>query len=393
MADSNLLKMTRRLLIVGNATSHHVVGFIKTFSNKYPNIIVDIYNTNAGGVEVIHDIDGVYDRVLTPTRHNPCWLYNIPKIRSLFIRKDTELTFCDLKNDKREKYDAVIFMSVQYWSKKTVNSITSIAKKNIVYPFGSDVLRCKPRYRKYAKFLMDKADVIATVGPSTIECLTTVFKVDVRKIRNWDIGAESIDHYDEYLEKNIDSKKRFGLEDYYVIACGYNGFAGQNHFKIIREICKIKDELPSNYVLLFLLAYGCDHDYISRIEQVCKDAGLKHIIFDQFFEGDDLISTRFASDIFIHAQPTDNCSNSIYEFLLAGTKMLNGGWIRYPHLETQEIPYFIFDSFDDLGSTLLSAISSNNPCTEKTKVLLRKAGREQAVDDWANYILNDTRFK
>lgn len=385
--------MNRRVLIVGNATSHHVVGFIKAITRKYPDIIIDIYNTNAGGVEVIHDIEGVYNRVITPLKHNPSWLYKIPKIRTIFTRIDTELSFYDLGNDNNRKYDVLILMSVRYWTKRTVDRISKIAAKSIVYPFGSDILRCKPYNKKSAKIMIDKVDIIATVGPSTIDCLKTIYHADAFKIRNWDIGVESIDYYDDYLKKNIDAKKRFGLQNKYVIACGYTGTPGQNHFKIIYELCKVKDRLPSNYILLFLLAYGCSRDYISKIERTCEKAGLHYLILDQFFEGDDLISTRFATDIFIHAQPTDNCSNSIYEFLLAGVKMLNGGWIRYPHLEKEEIPYFIYNNFEDLGPSLLSAIKKDNPCTEKTKVLLRKAGREQAIEDWVHYILNDTNLE
>ncbi len=378
--------MKRRVLFIGNATSHHVVGFVKAITRKYPSIVIDIYNTNAGGVEVVHDIKGVYNKVYTPLKRNPVWLYKIPKIRSLFSRIDTELSFCNLIKEEG-KYDVAIFMSVQYWSKKTIDCISNIATKSIVYPFGSDLLRCKPYFKRYAKFLIDEADVIATVGPSTINCLDAVFHADTHKIRNWDIGAESIDYYDDYIKQNIDAKSRFGLDNNYVITCGYNGYPGQNHFKIINEIKKIKDKLPSNYTLLFLLAYGCDRTYISIIKQTCENEGLNYMILDQFFEGDDLISTRFATDVFIHAQPTDNCSNSIYEFLLSGAKMLNGGWIRYPHLEIKEIPYFIYNSFDELGPSLLSSIESDNPCTEKTKVILRRAGRERAVEDWANYVL------
>ena len=85
--------MNRRVLIVGNATSHHVVGFTRAITKKYPNIIVDIYNTNAGGVEVIHDIGGVYNRVLTPSKRNPSWLYRIPKVRAFFSKKDKEISF------------------------------------------------------------------------------------------------------------------------------------------------------------------------------------------------------------------------------------------------------------------------------------------------------------
>lgn len=375
-----------RVLIVGNAYSIHVIWFTKALKKYYPEIKVDFYHD---GDELDDDsIKNVYDSISFASKRFPSLVYKIPKVRGLFSFNDRSSSFFNYSR-QGVRYSTAIFLKVPRWKKKTVESIHFVCDKAVVYPFGSEVLRCKRRQFYYIKSFLQQVDIIATVTPIMIKTLIERFCINEEKIRSWYIGNDNLDRYEEVNITKDMAKSALDLQSKYVITCGYNGYSGQNHPKILAEIVKIKNDLPENYILLILLTYGCDADYVQNIRAICDNNKLHYVIYDSFLTDDNLLYTRFATDIFVHAQPTDNGAGSIYEFLLAGAKMVNGNWVRYMQYEKEEIPYFIYNSFDELGATILKAIDEDNPCTEKTKKLLRKGSRRESIKDWAFFIMND----
>lgn len=375
---------TYKALFVGNADSIHVKWFAEALQKYYPQIKVDIFNR---GSECTKELSKSYNKVYDVKHDGISLLYRIPVVRGWIYGNDVERSFQEFAS-YCDKYDTIIFLEVPYWHKQTNKHIPSVAKQKAVFPFGSDLLRCKQKNEKKAIDFLRQMDVVATVTPAMKETLTKRFKVDNEKLREWIMGNDFID---KYVESNLSmdiAKKQLGLDNNYVITCGYNGYAGQRHIEILSEIIKIKSQLPDNYILMIPLGYGCDKAYVENVRHYCKENGLNNIIYDSFLSNEDQLCTRYATDIFIHAQPTDNSSCSMHEFLLAGAKMVNGSWVRYPQLEKFEIPYFLYDCFEELGTTVLKAIDNNNPCTEMTKGLLKKTGRKKSLEDWSNFIMN-----
>lgn len=374
---------TYNVLFVGNAESIHVKWFAEALRKYYPQIKVDIFNRGAKGNE---DLSKSYNKVFDVNHYGPALLYKIPIVRGIFLGKDVERSFREFAASC-DKYDAVIFLEVPYWHNKTNQYISRITLKTAVFPFGSDLLRCKAKNVNKATDFLDKIDVVATVTPAMKEVLSNRFNVDAGKLRGWIMGNDFIDKYVESnLSKDI-AKQKLHLDGRYVMTCGYNGYAGQRHIEILTEINKIKNRLPQNYILMIPLGYGCNKSYVDKVRLFCADNELNSIIYDSFLSNEEQLCTRYATDIFIHAQPTDNSSCSMHEFLLAGAKMVNGNWVRYPQLEKYEIPYFLYDSFDELGDVILRAVESNNPCSEATKELLTRTGRKRSLEDWARFII------
>lgn len=376
-----------RVLIVGNAYSIHVIWFTEALKKYYPNIKVDFFHD--GCKTEGENFNCIYDNISYGIKRFPSIMYKIPKVRGVLELRDNSASFVNYAN-RDIYYKTAFFLRVPHWTEKAINQIHDVCDKVIVYPFGSEVLRCGNRFFNYINNFLHNADIIATVTPVMRETLINRFKINEEKIRPWYIGNDNLDRYEEYLITKEMAKESLGLQSKYVITCGYNGYAGQSHFKILDEIVKIKDVLPDNYILMLLLTYGCDANYVQSIRNYCYNNKLHFIIYDSFLTDEQLVNTRFATDIFVHAQPTDNGAGSIYEFLLADAKMVNGNWVRYAQYEKDEVPYFVYNSFAELGNTILKAIKEGNPCTEKTKKLLRKGSRRESIKDWANYILENT---
>ncbi len=376
-----------RVLFVGNAYSIHVIWFINALKKYFPSIKVDFLHD---GPELNNDsIKNVYDSIVYASRTYPSVVYKIPRLRGYFSFKDKSLSFYNFSRSGVH-YSTVVFLRVPHWTDKAVASIHRVCDRAIVYPFGSEVLRCKRSDFHCVNDFFHEVDEIATVTPVMRKTLIDRFGIKEDKIMSLYIGNDNIDRYEEVKITKEKAKSAINLQSNYVITCGYNGYAGQNHFKVLAEVEKIKNRLPSNYILLLLLTYGCDAAYVRKVKKFCDNRGLNYMILDSFLSDEDLLCTRFATDIFVHAQPTDNGAGSIYEFLLADAKMVNGSWVRYVQYEKEETPYFIYNSFEELGSTILKAIDGENPCTEKTKKLLRRGSRRESIKDWANYILNNT---
>lgn len=374
--------MNNSVLFVGNASSPHIIWFADALNKKYSSINIDIFDI----VKSKSSLENLpFTKNISISCHYPKVLYKIPILRGFLSLLDISRSFSNIARSA-STYKAVVFLGAPLW-KVPQNELKRISKKTIIYPFGSEVLRCKWYDKFWLKRNFDLVELIATIGPSLKRTLLFKYRISPSKIVDWYLGIDSIENFQGY---NRDcSKEILGLKDKFVITCGYNGYKGQNHFKILNEICKIKYNLPPNYCLLILLSYGCSKKYVEDVKKYCNKNGLNCVIIDTFMTSDQLIHSRFATDIFIHAQPTDNCSNSIYEFLLSGAKMINGSWIRYDHLEKYEVPYFIYDTFDELGNVLLKSVNQDNPCSEKTKMILMKGCRNEAIVDWGNYFLND----
>ena len=80
---------------------------------------------------------------------------------------------------------------------KFTGNVSKIAKKTAVFPFGSDLLRCKSKNEKAAKDFLEQVGVIATVTPAMKDVLLKRFKVDNSKLREWIMGNDFIDKYVE----------------------------------------------------------------------------------------------------------------------------------------------------------------------------------------------------
>jgi len=67
--------------------------------------------------------------------------------------------------------------------------------------------------------------------------------------------------------------------------------------------------------------------------------------------------------------------------------VLNASWLKYPQLEQYGIPYYKFDTLDEIGNLLVYAI--NNPTEHTTNESLKKyiktLGWNSCSNKWADF--------
>ena len=257
-------------------------------------------------------------------------------------------------------FDIVNIHYPYYFLSHVMGCFRKMASTIIVSPWGSDVLRLEGKSkRKQLAKVFDKADFITSNPKGRIgKVLVDEMGIDAGKLHPLAWGSETIDYINEHIQdvSTEDAKKKLGLENRYVITCGYNAFEEQRHEIMIRSIREIKSQLPPELILLFPVTYGVTfgtkkEDYIKRLKGLCLESGLDAFFCESYLSVPELFVLRQATDMFIHIQTTDGGNSSLQEYVLLGKKVVHGSWIHYSHLEQfKPLFYFPVDDLDLLGN-------------------------------------------
>ncbi|MCS3555821.1 MULTISPECIES: glycosyltransferase [unclassified Sphingobacterium] len=376
--------MVKRILIVGNANSQHLINLVLN-AQKYAlgKIEIDVFDTSyPSGL----DSDNMpYNNVFYCERSFPAFIYNFPIIRGV-IRKFVDFRKSIKQIDVR-KYDLINIHFITEDAYFLWHYLTKIGTTIMLSPWGSDVYRFKSSKFKKLKSLYDKCSFVSAPEIQFKKDIKAIFKLEDDKFINLGFGSDVIVNISKH--ENVtreEAKVRLNLEGKYIITCGYNGAHLQNHSQIIQAINEIKNDINEDLLLLFPMTYSGSEEYICRIEQQLIETGISYRIMKNFLSDDDMVYLRKCSDIFIHGQPTDAFSGSVQEYLLTDTKVLNGRWTRYPDLEKHEIPYSIFNSFDELGGLILELYKKPNyKISPPLKAFIRNQGWDVKGKQWADF--------
>lgn len=348
------------ILVIGyNCYQGHVGDFIRNWKKANPSIRITLFTNRAKELFAEDTMQCVsrYVRVVPYTG-----MIKNKRIRKFiglwrFVKKIVSLSW--------ERYD---FINIHYPTPRVHHAlfwIKRMTKNIIVTPWGSDVLRVEKEdsIKKLKKVY--KAATCVFVDPESHlgKEVVTKFECDPKKVLPISWGLEFVDFIKESrpVETVEESKERFGLEDRYVITCGYNSRLAQRHEAIIDAIAKIKDDLPENLTLLFPFTYGRLpwKGYDQWIIEKCSQCGLKGVVIGEFLNNKDMYLLRNATDMFVHVQTTDAASACVMQYILCNKKIVHGSWMKYYDLERfQPLFYFPVDHMEDLGDVILEAYRS-----------------------------------
>lgn len=292
-----------------------------------------------------------------------------------------------IKFTSSKHFDVVCINFVQYSHSFILDHINKCSSNLVVAPWGSDVLRVG-RLEKMMQSLVYKAsDYVKGPQGKFTEIVKKQYRVPDEKLVSLHLGSSLIDYILENKKSTSAdlAKNKLGIENNYVITCGYNANPAQNHLAILESINKIKDKLPKNLMLLFPFTYGSIPTYIESVKNKVCELGLNAIYFEEFLDTPKLFLLRQATDIFIHIQSSDSFSASIREYLLCEKKVINGAWLKYSDLEEDGIiPYFITKDVSTLSETILKAYQSEPlQISDKAYNTIVQMGWS-VINDWNN---------
>lgn len=291
------------------------------------------------------------------------------------------------------RFDIINIHFTQYYMFFVMNCLHRMSKQVILTPWGSDVLRVKSKFKKFLlKKTYRKSDKV-TVGPRGMvgRVINKEFGVDEKRMVSLAWGSETIDFINDHLISisKQDAKKKIGLENKYLITCGYNAFPEQRHTEIITALLGIKDRLPSNLVLVFPVTYGTESRkaaYINLLKSQCEMLGLPAVFYDHYLSVEDTFYLRRASDMFIHVQTTDGGNSTIMEYLICGNKVIHGSWMHYKWLDFPPLFYFPVQDMEDLPNVVLDAFCSEDPIIPgEVLTIIRSRGWKRKMTNWDEF--------
>lgn len=377
-----------RVLMIGNFESVYVVEFVKHLKEVNPQAHIAFWGYTRDKSDADRSFINCYDEccffnIRHLVKSSPLW-----QIKAI---KELRKSFRDFVKGKRFDYISVQYIKPEYCF--LVNYFKKSASKLVITPWGSDVYSIGKFYKRLVKRVFDKADYVTGPDDRFTRDFTRIFNVPASKIVHCDLGVAPIDYIIDHKDQigSDEAKRQLGVDNSFVITCGYKANSAHQHIKMIEAIQGVRDKLPQNLVLFIPLTYPNDPEYRQKVKQKVAESGLKAVCFEDFLDVPHLYLLRQATDIFIHIQPTDASSGTLYEYILCEKKILNGAWLKYPEIEINgKKPYYSVDNLDNLGQAIVQAYQSE-PIKIDRQVLsdLEKKQWKVVIKDWDKFFTNN----
>lgn len=372
--------------MVGNLCDDKWIGSLIRNLKKTSNIEIDFYHIITTD-RSLSDASKLCNNVFRVKRHFPSFLYKIPKFCFLSSFIDVPLSLKSFLENLRDEnfYDVI---NIHYPENKVLcrwKDFASVSKKTIITPWGSEVLRISTLSQKIMSRFMAHFDyVMSSDNPRFKQQIQDILHVSDEKFLSCDFGSEMIDELCSSIMSKNEAKKHFGIEDQFTIVCGYNGVRAQNHLKIIDSILKVKEQLPEDIFIVLPMTYNATNVYLNEVQQRLTDNNLQHLILKEYMSNSDMICLRKCADMFIHAQNTDANSVSLAEHLLCDNIVINASWLRYENREKYGIPYYLFDSFEELPNVILKGFRGGSIVPKKLIESISEEGWQEVSKKWIN---------
>ena len=371
------------VLILGNFENVYIVQFVKHLKEYNPQTHLFFWGYTRDKNDADRSFLACYDEYYLFDINHKAGTSVFEKTNAIIQLRKHFKTFTE---GKHFDYINIQYVKPEYFF--LLKYFKEHASKLVLTPWGSDVYSINWFYRFFVRRVFDASDRITGGNDRFTKDFKRIFHVPDNKIAFCDLGVEPIGYIIEHknMIDSYEAKRRLGVEDSYIITCGYKALNSHQHLKMIDSINQVKSELPPNLLLFFPLTYPHNSKYIKIIKQKVEECGLKAIYFEQFLKMPELFLLRQATDLFIHVQTTDASSGSLGEFLLCEKKIINGAWLDYPGLKKNGItPYFEVDRMENLSQVIVDAYKSE-PIKIPNEVFreLEKRQWKVVIKDWDN---------
>ncbi len=376
------------LLIIGNFESVFIVQFVKHLKKTNPQARLYFWGYTREESDP--------DRSFLSCYEDYCF-FNVRSYinSSVFWKKEAiqqmRKSFSTFVKDKHFDYVNIHYIKPEYVF--LLDYFKKCASKLVLSPWGSDVLYINWFKRLLVKRTFNAADYVTGSDNRFANDFKNKFKVPERKFIYCTIGTENIEYFFDHKDK-IDineAKRQLRIDNHYIITCGYKAMDSHQHLKIIDAINQVRDKLPKNLLLLFPLTYPSNPKYIQEIREEVNKCDLKAVYFEHFLDISQLFLLRQATDMFIHVQPTDASSGSLWEYILCKKKIINGKWLQYPELIKNGVkPYYEVDKMENLGQAIVNAYQSEPiKIDSETFMYIEKKQWKVVIKDWDCFFSNN----
>lgn len=344
-----------RILIVGNPNSVWIHNYIRYVLNQ-DYYIVDVLYIEPIKEEFLHFYKERNVKIIgAPISKKP----NIVSKKFCAVKRRLYLILSRLFHS----------YNVIHLHFASVNSlkIACLAKhKNarlIVTPWGSDVLRASKKEMVSRIKYLDMADCITIQSEKLTQRMREVYgeRYDSKYIFGLKMGIDIFDSLDSVIKQYTvaDCKDHFGFsKNKILVGIGYNASSGQQHIPVLQAIESLSASIKEKMEIVMHISYSLEsEEYIIKLGQAAFSTGCKIFMIDKFLYGEEMAQLRYATDIFVHAQTTDEYSASIQEYIYSGSILLNPEWIDYKEFSDNHINFVSYKDFQSLPSVFEKEIN------------------------------------
>jgi hypothetical protein len=368
-----------RILFLGNANNPLILNLATELKRADATLIIDIIAVNeSAGESAINTFNKIW---ITGT---PQGFWNRKGLKTFWMLR----RFRGVLKSVDVKYDFLHMFFLHVGFSGSVDILQRLAKKRIISVFGSELYRSPEVVIRKLRSLVAISDHVTAANPDTLR--------DFRKRFGYPEGKTSICRFGLQPLRSIDAMKDVSKESHkaaigiapetFLITCGYNASAGQQHEAMINSISAVKECLPDPYLLLFPVAMGGTATYISELENKLKAANLNYKFIREFLPDSELAHLRCATDIMIQIQITDQLAGAMQEHLYAGNVVITGAWLPYSVLDERGIVWWKTERVDMLRETFTSVIREYKSNALRTRdnagVIRDLSSWEQNIPIW-----------
>lgn len=360
----------------------HIERFIRNLKSVNNLVEITLYTDN---VELSEETKNCLSGIIYRENATPTKLKAVSKLLNKWcLYKQFK------KMSKIRRYDIINIQFTQYYMAYILGPLSRMTSIIVLTPWGSDVLRVKSRIKQlFLRRVYRHADLITTSHTSSVgSVIFKQYSVAKERMKSLSWGSETIDYINENLDRVSvsEAKAILNLKDKFVITCGYNAFKEQRHERIIDAIEEVKDQLPSNLILVFPFTYGVKsqkQQYALKLKSKCQELGIPVLFFEEYLSVEETFLLRRASDMFIHVQTTDGGNSTIMEYLICGNKVIHGSWMHYKWLDFPPRFYFPVDSLEELPNVIVEAFRAETPrIPDEVVTKIENRGWKQKMIAW-----------
>ncbi len=265
-------------------------------------------------------------------------------------------------------------------------------KKLVLSFWGSDLFQCNDDFsyqeqnaiiRRSKKIIVHSAEMknifLSKFGRHLEDRVENFFLVDISQTlqRFYDKGGDKNSIIDLFRQKyQIHQDKT-------IVTIGHSGHDIDNHISIVNSLGQMEAQIKERCFFILPMTYGAEPEYINRVEESCRTAGMNYKIFTNFLPDEDIIGMRFSSEVVIRMSKFDAFSLSVCETICAGNIVIAATWLPYGTLRTADIYYKETDAFEKLPQIVKEVVSQKEAylkkCSENPEKLMQLFHKQHAA--------------
>lgn len=372
------MNQNKKVLIIGDGSSVFVLNHVKQFKAYNNDYRFDIFLTND---HLDHAYRKYFDEVHYSYRN--FFLTRIPMVKGAVIRLMIIMSLLAF----RKKYDIV---HIQFLNDNIIyfNIFHRIAKKVIIFIWGSDYYRSTGLNKWLKKRILKRADIITFGNDQTrLDFISEIpTNAEIRMVR---FGLVMLDYIRELSSTRETSRKVFDFPaDKINITIGYNLNPHQQHEKILHALSELREkDYYNNLFLVVPVTYPADkHGYKTKLIHALESTGIPYQLMESFLTEKENAHLRNCSDIMIQLQTSDQLSGTMQEYFSTGTIVVTGSWLPYKIFEDRGVWFVKIDSFAELSRKLDEVITDLDHYRQQTiqnaKIIMEMSSWESNIQPW-----------